>query len=337
VKTSNGRYHYEHHARVSGDDVRESVREAQDQIVEQGRMLLDLRKDKLKTEGVAQGSSTPALRSQLDRDLNRLIKSNPAAIGQILANHPEYAALVCERINGIEREDKSDAAWDKAFFWGGIVVGGALLVTGVGTAAGAWILAGTATAATLATVATVATVTGVAVGLTETAYQGSEMLEARREMQDFEAAYFGGSGDDETGGEMADAYAKFREARMQMILSGVFTAVDLGALSAALKVGAMGAKISGRALSSAEKANRLKTVTRALQQIQERLLSHPALLAKFTKLKEALGPRAAEFMAWVAQAPESVRLALLEKLKDWPYWKLHVLAEEALALAKNCN
>jgi hypothetical protein len=42
-------------------------------------------------------------------------------------------------------------------------------------------------------------------------------------------------------------------------------------------------------------------------------------------------------MAWVAQAPESVRLALLEKLKDWPYWKLHVLAEEALALAKNCN
>lgn len=109
-------------------------------------------------------------------DIKALTISNPVALGQVLINNPENAKIVCGAINDIEKDDQSHDSTRKAFIWGGMIVGGALVLTGIGSGVGMFVFgagasaaaAGTTVAAAYAasaTLATASTAAGVAAGL----------------------------------------------------------------------------------------------------------------------------------------------------------------------------
>ena len=71
--------------------------------------------------------------------LKAMLKTNPVAAGQILAEHPEFATEVCTVSNEIAADDAQDRMLKKGLddlTWGVTIVGGVLLATGVLSVAG---------------------------------------------------------------------------------------------------------------------------------------------------------------------------------------------------------
>lgn len=94
--------------------------------------------------------------------LKKMLKTNPIAAGQLLVEYPEYARDVCSLSILISKDDRNDRRVQKGLevaMWGGMVVGGVLMLTGVLTPAGVALEA--ASASTLGTLTAVNTGLGV--------------------------------------------------------------------------------------------------------------------------------------------------------------------------------
>lgn len=79
--------------------------------------------------------------SDWDRNTRDLFRYNPVALGQILAEEPEYAEIACRELDAVKSRDDRNEDLIKKAMWGGMIVGGALLVPlGVGLAAGSTVL-----------------------------------------------------------------------------------------------------------------------------------------------------------------------------------------------------
>ena len=66
-------------------------------------------------------------------DLKKMMLANPVAVGQILVDHPDYSLLVCKIAQMIEAEDQGKRTLGKLVqgtAWGGMIVGGAMILTG---------------------------------------------------------------------------------------------------------------------------------------------------------------------------------------------------------------
>jgi hypothetical protein len=335
----NKKFIFSPHNKVTSSDVIKAVNEAQELITSQSLDLVSMDWDrrvdndeKGKPKNILSAFSTDIIKKRTT-DIKHLIQVNPQAVGQILINNPQMASLVCEAINQISKDDESDAKWRKAHIWGGAIVGGALLVTGVGSAAGAWILAGTATAATLATVGTVTTIAGLAVGLTETGIQTAHAMTARRAQTEFESAFLTGNGDSKSIQEARHAMSDFNEAKMNAMLSLGFSSLDVASLAVVLKAGRMSTQLGDKAKSLASNTKALEETTSLLK----RLMSNPKYISMIQKAKlDVGGQKVMQFFGYLGQISEAARLKILEKMSTWPSERFRKVIEDAIATANGC-
>jgi hypothetical protein len=243
--------------------------------------------------------------TSLRANIKRLIKSNPAAVGQVLLQNPDFVSMVCEMIREIEENDDSDARWDKAFMWGGVIVGGALLVTGVFSWAGAGVLAAAGAAATtiaaINTVATVSLVGGGVVGVTQGAYYGNKAYKSYQSYQDIENALLTSNGDKQSLKDKEKQLSLFKESVVQASLSTALGSLDLGPLAQLAKAG------------------KITEVTQVLRNIT----SDSALTSLFEKVQKLTSKEnVVDFLKYLSNLPKDKASQLLASMKTWSPKKL---------------
>lgn len=213
---------------ITEDDLKEGKRQIQDRVVAQAKLLNQMAQDKRDQEKSFKKNGSPYnsvfgidqgdILEKRKEDIVKLVKTNPAAVGQLLVNEPQWADLVCAAINKIDDQDISDAKWDKVWMVGGlivagvVIVGGAILVaTGLGAPLGA-VMIGSGVS-----VGSAATATVLVLGAAEASYWGSRTYDHHKEHQELEMAVLSGNNNDYEAVERA--YADFKDARFNFLMS----------------------------------------------------------------------------------------------------------------------
>lgn len=177
-----------------------------------------LKSDVLAAQKEVKGLLENQIQSVRSMNLKELVKTNPAALGQVLLERPELTPVICNTINQIAQAEENQATWDSVYLWGGLIIGGALLVTGVGAGIGAVVLSGTMMAGTLVTVATASAIAGTAIGVGDAIYSGSKSYQASNEALALRASLISQSGDQKTAME---ADVKMEEAWSELASAGI--------------------------------------------------------------------------------------------------------------------
>lgn len=310
----------EAHYTLKSEQVKKAIAEAKNKMLAQA--------DQISKEGVSFFGN-----KDTQKGIDHMTAANPFAIGQILAKNPEYAGLACDSFNRIANNDEFDEKLDKAFFVGTAVLSGALILTGVGTVAGAYLLtgslsagiaAGTVGGSILATTALV----GTATELTSAAYYGSRAYEEKQDLDRMERALFSQNTDKESIKESEQTLKAFKEARLQLFFN-LGGAVGSYALSATKIPNLIGAK----ALNVKE----LKIVNSVLNSI-----NNSTTVAKVGRTIAIFGKPGLElfesFIVRLSQGSEKTRLRFLTMMKDKAMTpeKLKEIIEDALKKSQKC-
>ncbi len=320
------------HQRVDNADVYAAAKEAEGTLRKQANDLAEM-------EGTHQkqvAGDYPVWTNPhtvRNTDLSRLLRVNPQTVGQVLISNPEYASLICGTIDTIAQRDESDAKWKEAYIWGGAVVVGALLVTGVGSGAGAWLLAGTAKAATVATLSTIGTVSaaaGVTVGLVDGSYYLGRSINAANLQAQLEAAVMSGNSDKRGLQEARQALAEFNETKMHAILSLGMAPLDIAALVAVVKAGQYGAKLAGQ---TGVAKDALDGTTEVLKEVSK----SPELGRLVQATRSTAGEDVFSFLGYLGQSSEKVREQILLKMKTWSPERFQKAIDDALGKIRSCG
>jgi hypothetical protein len=321
-KTSN--FQFTPYKRIKLDDVTKSIKEAEGKMLDQARDTLTianqatLRKDMIKSD---------------DDDISKLVKINPFAAGQVLLHQPQYTGLMCDAINKINQTDVDDAEFDKYFLIGSAVIGGALVLTGVGAVAGAYLVTGSLTAGVVAgttagSVLGYSALAGSAVELVSFGYNSKRSMDHYKEMDQLESAYLTKNSDAKALSEAKNALVDFKEARL---MAGISLAslglnlVNVGSVFNIFKSGkATTAELNAatkilKCISDTKVVNRLKEITKAIG------------ISGANKLDD--------FLLQLAKAGEKGRLKFLELLMSGKITpeKYKDIIEASLVAAKNCS
>lgn len=318
------------HKKINAEDLKEAYSEATSKITRAAR---DIEKV-ISKENMRKNSSRYQYTQDRKDDLSELIKINPMAAGQVIAHHPEYAGLLCDSINQINEKSIKDEEFDKYFMIGGAIVGGALLLTGVGTMAGAYLITGSLTAGVAAgTVGgTILSTTVMAGAVVETAtgvYYGKKSYDEYLESNKIEMAILTNNTDNTSIIERKEAYLNFKDAR---------TKASLAFLGAGLSAFRLERFFDLTRLSTSSlKISELKAMTKIFE-----VISDNQVVSKINATGKMLGKNASnlmdEFFLRLAKVSENTRISLLELLKDSKLTpeKLKEIVENSLAVAKNC-
>jgi hypothetical protein len=270
-----------------------------------------------------------------DESLATMVKNNPFAAGPVLLNNPQLTSQMCDSINTVNKDDKFDEDLDKYFTIGAAVLGGAVLLTGIGTVAGAYLLTGSLTAGVSAgTVGgSILGYTALAGGAVELAVAGQSSAKAYQQHQEMvtqEASFLTNNGDRQSLTDAKTALLEYKDARFTAALTLVgvgLSGASAGKLFNLLKFNS--GKISPDEVKAASK-----------------ILTYLANTQTAKRLKDVihvLGANGAEkmdlFFSQLAKVSEKNRIKLLEKLKDSSFApdKLKKIVEDALNAAKSCK
>lgn len=330
-------YTYPKHKYINDpEDVRKSINQGKWQLINQAQKLIGMQKAKLDRESVlGTGNNRSKINKRrkynaaVNQDLKRLMRTNPAAVGQVLLENPEYASVACGVVANMKKDDEDDEFWDSAFLWGGLAVAGVLLVASAGAfAAGSAAIAGAVVAGS------------VAAGVVEATYQFSRARQLSQRARDFEDSFFAGSGNTDNLIAARQALVDYDEAVTTGIMAIGFAALEVGAMTAVIKAGKFGLQVTGRSLSLAQKTRNLKKAT----EILKRIFSSPALRSVFTRSKAVIGvakDRTARFMGYLAQLPTAVANKLIARMEAWAeakqFGKIKFAIEEMLYNAAACQ
>jgi hypothetical protein len=315
------------HAKIGPDDFKAAVEEAKKNLASQSIRLLKMESGRKSGNGNMRGGTNRSL------DLIELVRSNPLAVGQFLVQHPEYAGLVCETITKIKNQEQTQAKLDKAWMWGGLIVGGGLALTGVGSAVGAWLLAGTTAGATAVTVGAISTSAGIAVGLTEAGYQTNKAFEARNQQAAFESAFLSGNSDTEAIKEARAALTHFNEAKTQAAISLALSGTDIGSMVGVIKAGQVGAKLAAKSKEFVDSNKILNGASDLLKKVSE----NPKLIELINNAKASMGgEKVSAFLGYLAQATQATRTKILTKMHGWSNESFKKTVEQALIDASEC-
>ncbi|MAZ47633.1 MAG: hypothetical protein CME65_03670 [Halobacteriovoraceae bacterium] len=329
-----GNFTFEKHREVSSSHIQSAVSQVTSTITDQIKEL-NLTEIQRNNRDVTLNLSNPQSVNQMieygNRDIRKFLRTNPAAVGEHLYHNPYYAHKVCELIGQVTESDDEEARNDKIWLYGGLIVGGVLLATGVGAGLGAWVLAGTAAGATLATVAATTGIVGIAVGLGEAGYHINEYMEFSAERDAITGAILTGGADAQSIQELQDAVTGLRRAQTAAIMSGAFAAFEMGTLYSAARVYMNGSRLASSGVSQIEHTSRM---TRFLNSIA----NNPMLNNMVLRLKQAVGSeRAARFMGYLSTASDSTRAYLLTRLARFAesgnFTELKRITDEAIAIA----
>lgn len=207
-------------------------------------------------------------------DLAFLLKTNPAAMGQVLLNNPEYSPYICKTIAKVQADDESEEFWDNAFIWGGTIVGTTLLATGIGSGLGAGIIAGSASLAAIET----------SLALAETVYFAKRAQQKQQEYLAFERAFFGGNGDFQTSQDAKQALEDYNEANIGFYISLGGTFLSGGMLKSTLSN-------TLDSTSTVNKLKRLNATTKDLRAgtIASKIIAKESRVFNFLEKYKSLG------------------------------------------------
>lgn len=302
--------------------------------------LKDKKETITKTDVIAaQNEVTGLMRSQLrsvrNMDLKDLVKTNPAALGQILLDHPDWTPTVCEAIRQISDGEESQATWNEVYFWGGIVVGSALLVTGIGAGVGAVVLSGTAVATTLTTVATVSAIAGTAVGVGDAVYSSGRAISSGLEARSLRASVVSGNGDAKTS---AEAQAKVDQAWSELTSAGIgaVSVVPFGTVWKAMSRSAMAARAGGAGqvakMTVAEQEEAIRKMTQMINEIKDPDIEKILARVKSQIPEEEYG----SFLGQLANESDAARKQVLALMKLHPEKVSEAIKKGSQATAEVC-
>lgn len=262
-------------------------------------------------------------------DLNELVKTNPAAIGQVLLQNPELSPLVCRAIQNIVKKEEAVQRWEKIYFWGGIAVGGTLLATGVASAMGVLVLSETALTGLVVAGATFAVVDS---GVSATrSYQATQNADSLR------ASFLSQNGDSQTKSESQE---KVDEAFSHLISAGIGAAslVPFGSIWKFMGRSAQAAKVGSARqiakISAAENEAVLKNLKSTLKEIQ----SNPALEKVFINARGKVKEEDfGDFMGHLSQLSPELRKQVLDKMKAQPEKAARAIEKGAQAGREVCK
>jgi len=331
----------EKHKSINAQDAATAVEEAEGAIIKQSvAMTRSMRHD--------------FTESGMNANIEKLITTNPVAVGQVLLTHPEYAGFICKALGQIRIKQKakkeSDEFWGKAFMWGGLIIGGALLLTGVGAIGTAGIsaflgttgaAAGTTLAATgaalttaggmLTTTAAVLGASGTVLGIAGGSYEATQAYNFNQEANELYASVISGNASKTQIADANKAYQDFHRARTSAFIQLGLSALDLGAMSKALN-------LTDKAVDAASKTELLRKVSTAMKSLEQ---NQPLMASLSRVLKSANAQTRQNFsklMGYVSQASEGLRTKLLERLAGKGPAAFQKLIDEALEVVKrNCH
>lgn len=294
---------------------------SQDELLLLTKKLRDkkviLASDVLAAQQEVKGLLENQMQAVRSMNLAELVKTNPAALGKILLERPELTPVICETINQIADKEESQATWNKVYLWGGLIVGGTLLVTGIGAGIGAVVLSSTAMAGTLVTVATVSAVAGTAVGIGDTLYAGTKSYQASNEALALRASAIVQNGDLQTSAESDE---KLEEAWSEVTSAGI-GAVSLIPFGSIWKVMSKTAQVSRAGSAAKVEQMALKEKTAALKELGHtiRELSDPQIERILVNAKSQVSNEDyGAFLGHLSQLSFDQRLLVMTRMKAHP-------------------
>jgi hypothetical protein len=273
--------------------------------------------DVIKAKNEVKGLLEDQMKEVRNMKLAELVKTNPAALGQVLLDNPELTVVVCNIINQIADSEENAATWNKVYMWGGLIVGGALLVTGIGAGVGAMVLSGTAMAGTLVTVATASAVAGTAIGVGDTIYSSSKSLDASHEALSLRASLISQNGDRETAKE---SDAMMEEAWSELTSAGIGAAsiIPFGAIWKVMgktaQVSKVGSLTKMEKMAAKEKSEAIKDLSQTIRELKDPQMEKVLINAKAQVSEEDYG----SFIGQLSQLTPEQRLLVMSKMKGQP-------------------
>ena len=319
------RFEFIKHKKVKLEDVKNSISEIEKKMMTQAHDTLDMASNATRSKGLLNSD---------DKDLSELVKINPFAAGQVLLNEPQYAGLMCDTINRINQTEVDDANFDKYFTIGSAVLGGALLLTGVGTMAGAYLITGSLTAGIAAgtvggSIIGYSAVAGTVVELGNLTYFSKKSYDSYQEMNKLEQSFLTASADPEAILEAKNALIEFKDARFRAVFALANMGINAFSAFSVFNILKVDPKVSPDKIKAASKIMRYISETRTAQK-----LKNVALI---------LGDKGMEkldlFLLQLAKIGEVSRVKFLELLTNAKMTpeKIKEIIEAALDAAKNCS
>ena len=318
------------HQKIKSEDFKAAYNEAIGKIARSAKDVEQI----IAKENLRKNSKRFEYSNDQKKDLAELIKINPLAAGQVIVQHPEYTGLLCDSINQINNQILKDEEFDKYFMVGGAIVGGALLLTGVGTMAGAYLLTGSLTAGVAAgtvggTILSSTVMAGAVVETATGAYFGKKAYDEYLESNKIEMALLSNNADGLSIIEKKEAYLSFKDARTKASIAFIGAGLSAIRLERFFDL----ARMSKASFNITE----MKAMTKIFETLNDnRVVTKIADLAK--QLGKNAGNLLDEFFLRLAKVSEKTRISLLELLKDSKISseKLKEIIEKSLANAKNC-
>lgn len=275
------------------------------------------KKDVLDAQTEVKGLLEGQIQSVRNMNLKELVKTNPAALGKVLLERPELTAIICNTINQIAETEEDEAAWSKVYFWGGIVVGGVLLATGVGAGIGAAVVSSTMVAGTLVTIATASAIAGTAIGVGETIYSGNKSIQASNEALALRASLISRNGDQQTS---VEADAKMEEAWSELTSAGIGAAsiIPFGiiwkVMNKTAQVSRVGSLAKVETMAMKDKTEAVKSLGQTIRELNDPQMEKLLINARSQVTEEEYG----SFLGQLSQLKPEQRLLVMTRMKAHP-------------------
>jgi hypothetical protein len=204
-----------------------AIVQSKKEVERYGQYLAGLSIDKKVLAGKANG--LPEIRDQL----SSLVKSAPASISQVLQKNPKYLPHVCSAINLANAKQATLEDKQEMYMYGGMIVGGTLMVTGIGAAVGSSIIGGSVL---LSTIATSSALAGTAYGLGELAYLSDRSNKLQKDYDALKGSLFSkGSTDINAWAQTNDLLKEIEETNFSIAINQGFLVLDMATMSQTLK------------------------------------------------------------------------------------------------------
>ncbi|WII71957.1 tolA protein [Bdellovibrio sp. 22V] len=254
----------------------------------------------------------------LDESLQSLLVTNPAAAAQFLINNPGALDLVCRLLQDYDKTARNKETLDKAIFWGGLVIGGVLVATGIGAGVGAVVLSGTAAAGTLTTVAAGAALAGTIAGGGEAIYASSKAHASFIEASNLRASAFAEN-------SSQDAFAKadkVKDKAYSELAEAGFSAASIVPFGAGLKVmknAAQASKLGSYARVAKEGGKVEAEAVRSLATSLKEISSDKKVLSVLEESQKNVdSEEMGMFLGYLSHLPQNERKEVLKLIKEKP-------------------
>ena len=217
------------HGAVSKSDVEKGIQDVLRNIKEQAQKINQYERERVNTEnyfkeGNLDNRGAKTLRGRLDSQLEEYVNLNPSIVGEALARSPNMANKVCAAIHENIRSGRAKQRFNNTVMGVTVAAAAALVVSGVGSAAGVALFTGVSSTMLLGA--------GVAIGAVDMAHTGNQWRQAAKNRQAVMNTYFAGVGDEYTLIQAKEAIDEYESAQTNFYWAAGFTALDLATLGA---------------------------------------------------------------------------------------------------------